>query len=336
MSERIPFGDEVSPDEAAALERLSGELRDEAGPALDFDAMEARLRETLDAEPARRSTSGRWWFAAPVVVAAAAASWLALGSSRAPTPTAPVTLATRAPATATQSEHVEGARAFSRPGFASWSFDEQASADVEATAERVTVRLLRGSVRVEVVPGHAAERFVVVAAGARVAVHGTVFKVALGERVRVDVERGIVAVGPVDRPAVWRLTAPAGGTFSRDAASGEVGELAPFTTARPGVSASVSAPVGKPPPRDAPLEPAALRERLTTLTQACFARRFEGSRANVTFDTRATVTSGARGVTVSFDPPLEPSVEQCVRDGAAALRGTSTVEQLSLSLVSRR
>lgn len=336
MSDRVPFGDEVSRDEAEAIARLSGELRDEPGPALDFDAMEGRLLARLDADAAGRRSARRWWLAAPVVAAATAAAWLVVGASRAPaTPAGVATVAPMA-APAPRLERVEGARAFSRPGFAAWSFDDGARADVDESPERVTVRLHAGSVRVEVVPGQTPERFVVLAAGARVAVRGTVFKVALADEVRVDVERGVVAVGPLDRPASWTLVAPAGGTFSRDATRGAVGALAPFSEARPDGAPTARAPAPRPVSRDAPLDAAALRERVTAITQACFARRFAGAQANVTFDTRATVTSGARGVSLAFSPPLEPSVEQCARDGAAGLRALPGVDQLELSLVGRR
>ncbi|MCC6648476.1 MAG: FecR domain-containing protein [Polyangiaceae bacterium] len=332
--DRVPYGDEVTRDDAALLERLSGELRDEPGPSIDFDAMAPRLLARVE-QQARGDARRRWaWGGASVVALSAAAAWLFV-APRAPAPAAPVAAVAPPIASAAVGVRVDGARAFARPGFASWSFDEAASADVDDTPERVTVRLRRGSVRVEVVPGHASERFVVVAAGARVAVHGTVFKVSLAERVRVDVERGVVAVGPVDRPATWTLNAPSGGTFSRDASSGEVGALEPFSPSSVDAASSRPQPA-RSAPREVTLEPAALRERVRAVAQACFSRRMAGAAAEITFDTRATLTSTARGLTLAFSPPLEPSVEQCVRDGAAGLRAQPGVDELSLSLVGRR
>lgn len=337
MSDRIPFGDEVSRDEAEAIGRLSGELREVPAPQLDFDAMEAKLTARIDADAKRaRSRSTIWWVAVPTAAAAAAAVLFAQGSSPTRTPAAPAVAVAPSPAPAAQSERVDGARSFSRPGFAAWSFDEAASADVDEGPERVTVRLHRGSVRVEVVPGQTPEKFVVVAAGTRVAVRGTVFKVALVDDVRVDVERGVVAVGPVDRPAAWTLTAPAGGSFSRDATTGAVGALIPFSTPTVDDTTPAKSAAPRPAPREAVLDLATLRERVGTIAQACFAKRLAGSSANVTFDTKVKLSSGPRGVSLSFSPPLEPTVEQCVREGTSSLRAQPGVDELNLSLVGRR
>lgn len=337
MKDRIPFGDEVSRDDAEVIQRMSGELHDEPGPRLDFDAMEARLLAKVEIEERLQAQRGRGWIVALGVAGAAAAAVFALRGTPAPKST-PVASTPAAVVAQPKVAHVDGAKSFSRPGFAAWTFDANASAEVdESSPDRITVKLERGSVRVEVVPGQAPEKFVVVAAGTRVAVRGTVFRVALADDVRVDVERGVVAVGPVDRPSGWTLTAPSGGSFARDASTGNVGALVPFSEVPVDGAAPVKPAASKPVVRgEALLELSAVRERVTGLAQTCFAKRLEGSTANVSFDTKLKLTSGARGVSLSFDPPLEPSVEQCVRDGAASLRAQAGTEEVSLTLVSRR
>jgi len=159
-------------------------------------------------------------------------------------------------------EATAGAVTLSHPGAVRWTLAPGGRALVRAQSEpgarvRHVIALERGSLRVEVTPGHVSaglvELFAVDVDRTRVAVHGTLFTVTRsGDRVEVEVERGVVSVGLAEDGAelsAHRLVAPARGTFTLDG-----GLLAPMHPPRE-PTALAEAPAPAQPPRGAP-EPA--------------------------------------------------------------------------------
>lgn len=218
--------------EARALESVTEEARRQPVPELG-DALERRLFDTLAersrAMPAQpsRSRSSMWLLPAAAAIAAGASLLTR------PAPKVVPDEAQTTSATVELPPTVDGPRlsvgdvlaAHETPrevvheGRARWVLEPGSRALVVAQNTRIVVRLLEGALRADVTPGDVPERFVVEAAGTRVAVHGTVFRVALdADGSVVNVEHGVVAVGPLDGslsdPVLLR--APADARFSHD------------------------------------------------------------------------------------------------------------------------
>jgi hypothetical protein len=242
-------------------------------------------------------------------------------------------------------------------GRGTWTLSPGSSARLTESGERITLRLERGSVLSEVVSSPRPETFVVEAAGARIAVHGTVFRVALeGERVIVQVREGTVAVGPLGAVPGFFLKAPAHGDFAADGRSGSIdgrplGEsedrraqpLRVGPARAPGAAPSSSGPAA---PSDVvlPNEPSisdieAGIARIVDATSDCFSRNTKSTEGvQITVRTALSLQIDASGSVseVDFQPPLSPDVEQCAVDNisqvafAASKQGAKVTRMLEL------
>lgn len=336
----------------AALRRLLRDARDEPTPELDWSRIEERLllEARRPAAPIARSMYPYAWGA--LAVAAAAVLWL-IGSRGQPSisPSAQTSLAAPQALVTDGDALALGARVEAQArevtvehlGRANWTLAPSSSALLASRDEHITVRLERGSVLSRVVPNPKPETFVVEAAGTRVAVHGTVFRVALeGGRVLVDVREGTVGVGPLGKAPAFLLKAPAHGDFAADGRSGSVdGRPVSAGGARQGAhkltprSSSLAASGATPPIAPPPAPSAALPDepsindievgiaQVVEATSACFARDAQNANGvQITVHTALTLKildSGA--VTdVQFQPPLSPDAEACAADSIARVQ----------------
>jgi hypothetical protein len=239
---------------------------------------------------------------------------------------------------------------------ATWTLSPQSSALLAEKGERIAVRLERGSVLSEVVPNPKPETFVIEAAGARIAVHGTVFRVSLeGERVIVQVREGTVAVGPRGSVPAFFLKAPAHGDFAADGRSGSIDgrplgdaqerrpeplKLAPARPhgAQPAPSVTPSASAAL------PLEPSisdieAGVARVVDVASDCFSRNTKSAEGvQITVRTALSLKVAGSGAVsdVEFQPPLSPGAESCAAAGisqitfAPSAQGANVTRMLEL------
>jgi hypothetical protein len=218
------------------------------------------------------------------------------------------------------------------PGRAHWTLEPNSRALVLAHGDVVRVRLIAGALKAEVTPSPEPERFVVEAAGTRVAVHGTVFRVQLkGEQTLVEVEQGVVSVGPRERPSVSTalLRGPTRGAFTLEGSALSPGSPAHTASHRvvlshpnrvpSGVASSELAPAGVAPEASA-RHPLTIGEAETGVAvvvvavSRCFKEHTEDSHnVRVSARTELTLDVTADGVVseVSFSPPLSPLVQVC-------------------------
>jgi ferric-dicitrate binding protein FerR (iron transport regulator) len=320
------------------LNELTRELRSSPSPELDWAAIESRLPRSPapDHKPHFPTTRLLLTAAAFAVVAAA----LSFRFARVEPP-APVVSQMPAPVAVgplNGDAMLLGAqvRATSEPKHvehiarATWTLAPGSRASIVERGERLVVRLEQGSLRVHVVPSTAPETFAVEAADVRVAAHGTVFEVSLGaEGVAVDVSEGRVLVGPRVTPGSGKLLqAPSIQRFSL------VGEplQKPAPKARDHATKQL---LGPEPAASTPREPeqpsAEQAERILNdviaLTSSCFRQRTTANDGvKVTAHTALTLSTTREGSikSVSFEPPLAPSVQACVSAGAPALRAAPT------------
>jgi hypothetical protein len=222
-------------------------------------------------------------------------------------------------------------------GRATWTLAPGSSARLTERGDRITVRLERGSVLSEVVPNPRPEAFVVEAAGTRIAVHGTVFRVLLeGDHVIVQVREGTVAVGPIGAVPGFFLKAPAHGDFAADGRSGSIdgrplGEsedrraqplkLGPARPASaPSSSGQASGSVAELPAEPSISDIEAGIARIVDATSDCFSRNTKSTEGvQITVRTALSLQIDGSGAVsdVDFQPPLSPDVEECAASSIA-------------------
>lgn len=238
--------------EKRAADAMLDAIRAEEPPALDWDAIEKsllrRVRLGEGAKPAARAPSGAWRVLSFAAAAAIVPLALSLGASSPSTETVqatrPVDVASVASApgeAGARGEHDLGALksgdaieakdaavTFADAGKVRWTLSHESRLVVRSPVPESgvghVVQLERGSLRVEVEPDLVKNGLVDVLAvevgNTRIAVHGTAFTVTLrGDEVLVDVEHGVVTVGPVgQRGATTGYQLPAGSraAFSLD------------------------------------------------------------------------------------------------------------------------
>lgn len=334
----------------AALQHLVRDARDEPAPELDWSSIEERLllQTRQPAPPAKRSARPLAWGA--LALAAAAVLWL-VGTRGQPA----LLPAPQAGITAPQSPMTDGdtlaigARveaegqelSVEHPRRAKWTLAPSSSALLAGRGERITVRLERGSVLSRVVPNPRPETFVVEAANARIAVHGTVFRVALeGGRVLVDVREGTVGVGPLGNAPAFLLKAPAHGDFAADGRSGSIDgrqvsadegrqtgpqKSPPRSNAVASAAGSALAPVAS---AELPGEPSindieAGIARIVDATSDCFTRHTQSADGvQITVHTALSLKILDSGAVadLDFQPPLSPDAEKCAAAGIEQVR----------------
>ena len=350
----------------ALLRQLLREARAEEPAEIEWSSVEERLmREVARSAPApRRSPYPLAWGA--LAVAAALAVWLVGQRVHHPSTQAPpaiieateplrrsgdnMALGTRV-ATGDRELSVDHA------GRATWTLSPDSSAILADKGERITVHLERGSVLSEVVPNPKPETFVVEAANARIAVHGTVFRVGLeGGRVIVQVREGTVAVGPLGGVPAFFLRAPAHGDFAADGRSGSIdgrplGEtnerradplrLLPLRSASAAPSGSGLSPVAS---AELPSEPSINDievgiARIVDAASDCFGRYTKSAEGvQITVRTALSLKIAESGAVsdVEFQPPLSPDAEECAASSisqvrfAASKQGATVTRMLEL------
>jgi hypothetical protein len=326
----------------AALRRLVRDARAEKTPDIDWSGVEERLmREARRTAPAAKRPSYPLAWAA-LAVAAVVAVWLVgrrtdVAVRQAPPPIIEATEPLRrngdrlpvGSRVATGDREVSVDHAYR----ATWTLAPNSSGLLLGKGERITVRLEQGSVLSQVVPSPKPETYVVEAAGTRVAVHGTVFRVALENgRVIVTVREGTVAVGPLGAVPNFFLKAPAHGDFAPDGRSGSIdgrplGEseerrAEPLKLAPPRMALAPSASGKSAPPaasRELPPEPSINDievgiARIVDAASDCFSRHTTSAEGvQITVRTALSLKIAASGAVsdVDFQPPLSPEAEAC-------------------------
>ncbi|HEY6081763.1 MAG TPA: FecR family protein [Polyangiaceae bacterium] len=350
----------------AALRRVLREARAQQPPDIDWAGSEERLLRLAErsARPTPRPKFALAW--AGLALAAVVALWLVHERSGvAPRLAPPEVVEATEPLRKNAEQLAVGARveagerelSVDHAKRATWTLAPHSSAQLTEKGERIALRLERGSVLSEVVPSSRPETFVVEAAGTRVAVHGTVFRVALeGGRVIVQVREGTVAVGPIGAVPAFFLKAPAHGDFVSDGRSGSIDgrplgdseerRPAPVRAAPLRPSAAPSSSSGPVPEgsTELPLEPSINDietgfARIVDTTSDCFGRNTasaEGVQITVRTALGLHIESSGAVSNVDFQPPLSPEVEACAVSGisgvvfAASLQGAKVTRMLEL------
>jgi hypothetical protein len=332
-----------------ALHRLVREARAERPADVDWSAVERRLMTEAKREPSIRARSPYPWAWGALAVAAAIALWLVGERSQVAVPQAPPPiieatepLRRNGDLMAPGSRVASDARELSvdHAGRATWTLAPHSTALLAQKGERIGVHLERGSVLSEVVPNPKPETFFVEAAGARIAVHGTVFRVSLeAGRVIVQVREGTVSVGPQGGVPAFFLKAPAFGDFAADGRSGNIDgrplgatderRAEPLKLLPP--KASGAAPVASllPPIPSAALPPEpSINDiesgvaRIVDVASDCFSRNTksaEGVQITVRTALSLQVASSGAVSDVDFQPPLSPDAEECAATGISQI-----------------
>ena len=348
----------------AALRRLVRDARAEPSPDLDWSRIEQRLlQQTKHTAPeAKRSLYPLAW--GLVAVAAAVALWLVgTHSPHATSPSRHSQVATLAPSVHDGDQLAIGSRietnereaAVTHAGRATWTMSPNSLAVLAGRDERITVRLERGSVLSKVVPNPKPETFVVEAAGTRVAVHGTLFSVALtGGHVVVQVREGIVAVGPLGGVPAFLLTAGTTGDFAADGRSGSINgrpvresKSRPPAPHKPKLASAASATASTPLPvasAELPSEPSISDiesgiVRIVDGTSDCFARFTQSTDGvQITVHTAISLKILDTGAVaeVDFQPPLSPGAEECAAASISEMRFAASKQGASVTRMLER
>lgn len=338
----------------ALLHRLTREARAEQAAELDWARLEDRLvRHAERAKPAapRPLFPLAWAVTVTAAIGTAAALWLVTGQASVKPRPAVADLAHSPGQDARALPLGKRLEAGAKPvvidhaGRANWTLEPGSAASMVENRDRITIRLEQGSLLARVVPNPRPETFVVEAAGTRVAVHGTVFRVAMvGARVVVEVMEGTVGVGPLGAPARFLLEAPTHGQFAADGSSGSrdgipLALVDPPTPSQPKHAAphlTPTAPAGSgalpgaATPR--PLEPTindieAGVAPIVDVASTCFAQHTRGADGvQITVRTALTLTIDPSGAVsdVHFQPPLSPEVEACAAASIAGVTFTAS------------
>jgi hypothetical protein len=320
-----------------ALNRLIAEARKEETPAVDWDRIEASLVERAAVAPRARARVPRGisMMLAAAVLGAVGGFWLLRDAGPKTPDAAPVGPVSQQEAPRLP-HHVDGdalspgavvtsgaeALAVEHKGHATWTLAPESAAHVESVGEVVAVALDRGAVSAEVV-----KSFVVRIERTRVAVHGTRFIVTrLADSVRVDVEEGVVGVGPVGKKG-FELRAPDGATVNFDgirtdlAASASEGKHAAQGTAPAGAGNQPRQKSVELAPLDEDGMPrgalAGIEQAISGVERCLRENTVSGGDLRVSVQTRMTLRVDAKGTVgeALFAPPLAPNVGACV-DGA--------------------
>jgi hypothetical protein len=327
------------------LDHLVEEARREETPTVDWSALEAslmeRVREVPVARARRRVTGVNAFLAAAFVLGVGGVFFVTRGGAvrpgvasrgvtteaERPEPPGPLNGDKLAPGAVVAS--AADAVVVEHRGHATWTLSPESSAHVEAVGEVVAIALDHGEVAARVVKSPQPESFVVRVERTRIAVHGTHFKVTrLADSVRVDVDEGVVGVGPVGQ-ASTDLRAPDGATFTFDgvrtdaaAAAQGVQPAAPAIASQSGGATAARQRTGfGPPPLDADGLPrgalAGIEQAMASVERCLREHTVSGDDLRVSVETKLTLRVGAEGSVgeALFAPPLAPAVGACV-DGA--------------------
>lgn len=325
--------------EPKALERVTKEMRDAPGPDVDWARMEQQLFARIDAD--ERATRRGGAFRVAAVLAAAAALALLFGgllrsergaevAEQAPVAAPAARVfgpgATRVDGTALAvGDQVVADKLpllVDHPGHARWTLDPESQANMTGVGAVVSLKLTRGALSAEVVPSAKPETFVVEVEGARVAVHGTAFRVVRSDAgVSVSVTEGVVAVGGQGQKPGFFLRAGDFGKFAKDGKSGEVKRAAEATHAhaepKPNGAAKPALPATPP-----AAEVGKALDQISGAATRCFAEGIAQGEVRVQLRTQLEASFGPDGKlrSLTFDPPLAPAAMECVQRETSKLR----------------
>ncbi|MEZ4221414.1 MAG: FecR domain-containing protein [Polyangiaceae bacterium] len=318
--------------ESQLLEQLTAELREESEPDLDFEALEARLIAQVEVEQAQRRR--RSWIAGGLSLAAAAAAAFLLSRPAPAPPTRPLATLPTPSSNVVTSAKVDGNTlspqqhvvaqghgiVVNHAKHSQWTLAPGSDASALQVGSKVVIALHSGSLEAQVVPSQRPETFVVQVKQARVAVHGTKFRVVVkNDGLDVDVSEGVVAVGPADAQPLWFLNAGDKGTFADSGREGsvqrETAELPPAPSEAVAGNSSPRKPVVLPstPPQ---AELTALADRAAAVATQCFTQHVNlEAGVRITAKSQMTIALAPNGRVggVSFEPPLAPQVQACVQ-----------------------
>ncbi|HET9953455.1 MAG TPA: FecR family protein [Polyangiaceae bacterium] len=235
-------------------------------------------------------------------------------------------------------------------GRATWRLLPHSRARLVERAGRIVLELTEGEVSARVVPSPEPGRFIVDAAGARVAVHGTVFNVRLNrDGSVVDVQEGVVSVTPRRAGAsVVLLKAPAHGAFTPDGLARDEAPPAPSSPVlavqppraprKPSdtaTSASSAAALDVPEELTISQVEAGVQPFVAAVEQ-CFRQNMEPSPAlRVSARTTCTLAVNPEGQIeqVTFAPPLAPAVQSCVEEASRDVAFTASRHGIEVTRV---
>lgn len=334
------------------LERMVEAARAEPVPTIDFDRMQALLRQKwIGQRSVRLGYRMRWRWASAVGTAVAflAGGWYGHTHRQAlPTSGKAGHLTAQvldARALTIGQEFVAGREPLvvDYPGVAHLTLAPLGKAKLLAKGQYLTVGLDAGHIDAEVVPSQQRESFAVEAGSLRIAVHGTAFSVERqADSVVVAVAKGTVVVGPAGHPGNTTgalIEAPRSERFSimlrpdsspepvRNGAavnpvvSRPKGAVLPAADPSVGPQEEIRAhPEDKLIDRPSRVEQEAALDVVRAAAARCFAQAKGGdiardSRVLVRVDTQLTITIAPSGAVVdaSFAPPVPDAILECTR-----------------------
>jgi len=358
-------------EERKALRKVLSESGSERTPEVDFHRIAEHLAALPRPSPVRPAPL-RLLLAPAALAAAGALFYFAQSEDRAPVAPAPVAAEHQGPANGDQM--VPGMvvtagdqrRTVSHPGRVAWTLEPGSHATLLTVGEVVTIRLDTGSISAEVVPTARPESFAVEVGEFRVAVHGTMFRVAVATRgIDVDVSEGSVLVGPRAQPGTGKLlkgpaaehfdspgatlTAPpkperavptqppaaAGSAEAPDAtetALDAAGTAPQAAGTAPQAEATAPLPAASaklPEPSPGAVDTAALH--VIELTSACYRQRSVTAGTSVQTTLRFRMRPDGSISSVTFTPRLARQVELCISDGARSLHGPLSNDGIEVS-----
>lgn len=360
--------------EVHRLEQLILDVQHEPAPELDWRRAEARLMAELEpARPISTLSRVRW----PALGLFASAVLAAAVVLLRPAPNHAVLTAKVSTAALNGDQFALGTRisAGSQPvvvehqSRARWVLEPHSTAFIKDLGERLTLELEVGALSASVVPNPKPETFAVEVGGARVAVHGTQFRVEHGpDRVLVSVSEGTVAVEPVGNQSApaFLLRRDSRGSFALDGRTGSVEgnasailsdtgapshrEIARSARPSPGanhssmpaarVAPALPLPLPQSPAPVPPLQPsiadieAGVSSALELLNR-CFQDKTHSSGIKVSVSTELTLSVSGEGAvqSVTFAPSLAPAVEDCAVLGLRNLTFARSLEGVSFTRV---
>jgi hypothetical protein len=208
------------------------------------------------------------------------------------------------------------------------------------------VQLQKGSLSASIIPSEVPERFAVEVGNARVAVHGTSFRVTRHEKgVTVTVQEGTVAVRKIGASIETFVSAPGVKRFyiTGDDAGTAIDGPPKLREAR---KPRVNPPAAEKPQSAARGAPSKLSDGVLTLEGVelgvqqveavvgdCLRQRLSGKKPGLSLRTRMTLRVAADGQVAEqlFRPPLAPHVDACVSSGLSGVRFARSAEGSLLS-----
>lgn len=339
-----------------ASQRILGQLveaaRSEPTPAIDFERMQLKLRQTwIGQRPSERRIplQWRWASAAAVAVSFLIGGWYGHAHHQA---TLRSTSEMLHPLRVLDGGALSVGQALSsgrdpllvkHSGVAQWTLAPEGRARLSAKGRYLTVRLDVGRIDAEVIPSQQLESFAIEAGSLRIAVHGTTFTVQKqGDSVEVVVSAGSVVVGASGQPGNTSgtvLMAPVMQRFSISPkqASGDGSRHNEAVTGPALVRPKAPTTLPSAPPEKASEEstthpevklsdrPSRVeQEQALDVVRAAAARCFAQAKNNdaardshviVRVDTQLTINIAPGGsiIDVSFAPPVPDTILQCTR-----------------------